>query len=60
MTMLRLQVFSSVNLQDSKRMGEMTEAAVRDSEAMKQIAYLTMIFLPASFVAVRIFSSPVV
>ena len=47
------QVFSSVNLQDSKRMGEMTEAAVRDSEAMKQIAYLTMIFLPASFVAVR-------
>ena len=35
----------------------MTEAAVKDSEAMKQIAYLTMIFLPASFVAVRMSSS---
>ncbi|KAJ2925295.1 hypothetical protein H1R20_g11758, partial [Candolleomyces eurysporus] len=44
-------VFSSVNIDDSKRMREMTEAAVRDSAAMKQIAYLTMIFLPASFVA---------
>ncbi|KAF9467131.1 hypothetical protein BDZ94DRAFT_1249633 [Collybia nuda] len=44
-------VFSSVNIGDSKRMQQMTEAAVRDSAAMKQIAYLTMIFLPASFVA---------
>ncbi|KAF6751709.1 hypothetical protein DFP72DRAFT_906906 [Ephemerocybe angulata] len=44
-------VFSSVNITDSKYMREMTEAAVRDSAAMKQIAYLTMIFLPASFVA---------
>jgi hypothetical protein len=32
----------------------MTEAAVQDSEAMKQISYLTMVFLPATFVAVRI------
>ncbi|TFK26626.1 hypothetical protein FA15DRAFT_588079 [Coprinopsis marcescibilis] len=44
-------VFSSVNITDSKYMREMTEAAVRDSAAMKQIAYLTMIFLPASFIA---------
>ncbi|KIM41609.1 hypothetical protein M413DRAFT_445584 [Hebeloma cylindrosporum] len=44
-------VFSSVNISDSKLMREMTEAAVRDSAAMKQIAYLTMVFLPASFVA---------
>ncbi|TFK29543.1 hypothetical protein FA15DRAFT_664090 [Coprinopsis marcescibilis] len=44
-------VFSSVNITDSKYMREMTEAAVRDSAAMKQIAYLTMIFLPSSFVA---------
>lgn len=36
-------------------MQAMTEAAVRDSEAMKQIAYLTMVFLPASFVAVSSF-----
>jgi len=44
-------VFSSVNIDDSKRMQQLTEAAVRDSAAMKQIAYLSMIFLPASFVA---------
>jgi len=44
-------VFSSVNILDSKTMQRMTEATVRDSAAMKQIAYLTMIFLPASFVA---------
>jgi len=44
-------VFSSVNILDSKTMQRMTEAAVRDSAAMKQIAYLTMVFLPASFVA---------
>ncbi|KAJ3935061.1 MAG: cora-like Mg2+ transporter protein-domain-containing protein [Lentinula lateritia] len=44
-------VFSTVNILDSKRMQDLTEAAVRDSAAMKQIAYLSMIFLPASFVA---------
>lgn len=44
-------VFSSVNINDSRQMQKMTEAAVKDSAAMKQIAYLTMIFLPASFVA---------
>jgi len=44
-------VFSSVNITDSRYMRQMTEAAVRDSAAMKQIAYLTMFFLPASFAA---------
>ncbi|KAJ7031642.1 hypothetical protein C8F04DRAFT_1110130 [Mycena alexandri] len=46
-------VFSSVNIEDSKRMQQLTEAAVRDSAgaSMKQIAYLSMVFLPASFVA---------
>ncbi|KAJ7216584.1 hypothetical protein GGX14DRAFT_442105 [Mycena pura] len=44
-------VFSSVNIDDSRRMQQLTEAAVRDSAAMKQIAYLTMVFLPSSFVA---------
>ncbi|KIK67895.1 hypothetical protein GYMLUDRAFT_155325 [Collybiopsis luxurians FD-317 M1] len=44
-------VFSTVNILDSRRMQDLTEAAVRDSAAMKQIAYLSMIFLPASFVA---------
>ncbi|KAJ6617559.1 hypothetical protein B0H10DRAFT_2434374 [Mycena sp. CBHHK59/15] len=43
--------FSSVNLEDSRRMQKLTEAAVRDSAAMKQISYLTMFFLPASFAA---------
>jgi len=36
-------------------MKTMTEATVRDSEAMKRISYLTMVFLPASFVAVSTF-----
>ncbi|KAF7329843.1 hypothetical protein MKEN_00247700 [Mycena kentingensis (nom. inval.)] len=62
-------VFSSVNIEDSRRMKDLTEAAVRDSAGtckqidhhllnkltsyfqMKQIAYLSMVFLPASFVA---------
>jgi len=44
-------VFSRVNIDDSAQMRQMTEAAVKDSAAMKQIAYLTMVFLPASFVA---------
>ncbi|TFK40046.1 hypothetical protein BDQ12DRAFT_601934 [Crucibulum laeve] len=43
--------FSSVNLQDSRDMQRLTEAALRDSAAMKQISYLTMVFLPATFVA---------
>ncbi|KAF4609856.1 hypothetical protein D9613_010436 [Agrocybe pediades] len=43
--------FSSVNIEDSRRMKTLTEAAVKDSAAMKQIAYLTMAFMPASFVA---------
>ena len=47
------QVFSSVNIEDSRHMQRLTEAAVRDSAAMKQISYLTMVFLPASFAAVR-------
>ncbi|KAF9076893.1 cora-like Mg2+ transporter protein-domain-containing protein [Rhodocollybia butyracea] len=38
-------VFSTVNITDSKRMQDLTQAA------MKQIAYLSMVFLPASFVA---------
>ncbi|KAF8463036.1 hypothetical protein JB92DRAFT_3136636 [Gautieria morchelliformis] len=44
-------VFSSVNIEDSKRMQELTRAAVRDSAAMRQISYLTMVFLPATFAA---------
>ncbi|KAJ7276937.1 hypothetical protein C8J57DRAFT_1061271 [Mycena rebaudengoi] len=43
--------FSSVNLEDSRRMQKLTKAAVRDSAAMKQISYLTMFFLLASFAA---------
>ncbi|KII85915.1 hypothetical protein PLICRDRAFT_115548 [Plicaturopsis crispa FD-325 SS-3] len=43
--------FSSINFADSQQMQRLTKSAVRDSAAMKQIAYLTMIFLPASFIA---------
>ncbi|KAG6918781.1 hypothetical protein DXG01_011532 [Tephrocybe rancida] len=43
--------FSSVNIEDSWSMQKLTEAAVKDSTAMKQVAYLTMFFLPASLVA---------
>ncbi|KAF9261068.1 hypothetical protein L218DRAFT_931294 [Marasmius fiardii PR-910] len=43
--------FSSVNIEDSKRMSELAEAAGRDSAVMKQVSYLTMVFLPASFIA---------
>ncbi|KAF7422453.1 hypothetical protein PC9H_010609 [Pleurotus ostreatus] len=44
-------VFSSVTIKDSRRMQLLTQAAVKDSAAMKQIAYLTMLFLPATFLA---------
>ncbi|SJL10696.1 uncharacterized protein ARMOST_14088 [Armillaria ostoyae] len=44
-------VFSTTSINNSKRMRKLTEAAVRDSTVMKQIAYLTMTFLPSSFVA---------
>ncbi|KAL4068577.1 hypothetical protein V8B97DRAFT_848741 [Scleroderma yunnanense] len=43
--------FASVNIEDSRAMKDLTEASLRDSAAMKQISYLTMIFLPASLMA---------
>ncbi|KAF9219670.1 hypothetical protein BS17DRAFT_788901 [Gyrodon lividus] len=43
--------FASVNIQDSSYMKDLTWATVRDSAAMKQISYLTMVFLPANFIA---------
>ncbi|KAK0459741.1 uncharacterized protein EV420DRAFT_1269095 [Desarmillaria tabescens] len=43
--------FSSVAIEDSKRRQRLSEAALRDSAAMKQIAYITMIYLPASLCA---------
>ncbi|EGN97184.1 hypothetical protein SERLA73DRAFT_183829 [Serpula lacrymans var. lacrymans S7.3] len=43
--------FATVNIDDSKQMKELTKATLRDSTAMKQISYLTMIFLPANFTA---------
>ncbi|KAF7324872.1 hypothetical protein MKEN_00529300 [Mycena kentingensis (nom. inval.)] len=43
--------FSTVALEDSRTMRRLTEAAVHDSAAMKQISYLTMFFLPATFAA---------
>ncbi|KAG2071272.1 hypothetical protein BDR04DRAFT_1098684 [Suillus decipiens] len=43
--------FASVNIDDSKQTRKLTEATVRDSAVMKQISYLTMVFLPTSFLA---------
>ncbi|KAI5996504.1 cora-like Mg2+ transporter protein-domain-containing protein [Pisolithus orientalis] len=43
--------FATVNIEDSRAMKRLTEASMRDSAAMKQISYLTMIFLPASLIA---------
>ncbi|KAN0082953.1 hypothetical protein V8E55_008748, partial [Tylopilus felleus] len=43
--------FASVNIDDSKYMHQLTVATVRDSAAMKQIAYLTTVFLPANLLA---------
>ncbi|KAF9523568.1 hypothetical protein CPB83DRAFT_862724 [Crepidotus variabilis] len=45
-------VFNSVTLEDSRVMKRMAEQSLRDGTAMKQISYLTMVFLPASFVSV--------
>ncbi|KAI6021825.1 cora-like Mg2+ transporter protein-domain-containing protein [Pisolithus microcarpus] len=43
--------FATVNIEDSRAMKRLTEASMRDSAAMKQISYLTMVFLPASLIA---------
>ncbi|KAF8553819.1 hypothetical protein OG21DRAFT_1522884 [Imleria badia] len=43
--------FSTVNIEDSRSMQDLTKATMRDSAAMKQISYLTMIFLPASYLS---------
>ncbi|KAG6328787.1 hypothetical protein ID866_10302 [Astraeus odoratus] len=43
--------FATVNIEVSRAMQSLTEASMRDSAAIKQISYLTMIFLPASLIA---------
>lgn len=43
--------FAAVNIEDSRQTHKLTKATLRDSAAMKQISYLTMVFLPASFTA---------
>ncbi|KAF8178471.1 hypothetical protein BJ912DRAFT_908008 [Pholiota molesta] len=44
-------VFSMVNIEESRNMQKLTEASMRDSAAIKQISYMTMVFAPAIFVA---------
>ncbi|KAL0950708.1 hypothetical protein HGRIS_007484 [Hohenbuehelia grisea] len=44
-------VSTAYNFTTSKQSRRLTEAAVKDSAAMKQISYLTMVFLPASSIA---------
>ncbi|KAG1752038.1 hypothetical protein EDB19DRAFT_1628169, partial [Suillus lakei] len=43
--------FATVNIEDSRQTHRLTKATLRDSAAMKQISYLTMVFLPASLTA---------
>ncbi|KAI5996939.1 hypothetical protein EDD15DRAFT_2246847 [Pisolithus albus] len=43
--------FATVNIEDSRAMKRLTEGSMRGSAAMKQISYLTMVFLPASLIA---------
>lgn len=43
--------FNYVNLEDSRHMGRLREASVKDSAALKQVAYLTMFFLPGTLIA---------
>lgn len=43
--------FASVNIDDSRYTKRLSEATLRDSAAMKQISYLTMVFFPASFIS---------
>ncbi|KAI9457687.1 hypothetical protein HD554DRAFT_2029943 [Boletus coccyginus] len=51
--------FASVNIDDSRYMQELTITTVKDSAAVKQISYLTMVFLPANFIS-NVFSMNVV
>ncbi|KAG2368838.1 hypothetical protein BDR07DRAFT_1268949, partial [Suillus spraguei] len=43
--------YASVNIEDSRQTHRLTMATLRDSAAMKQISYLSMVFLPASLTA---------
>ncbi|KAI5982109.1 hypothetical protein EDD15DRAFT_179077 [Pisolithus albus] len=43
--------FATVNTEDSRAMKRLTEGSMRGSAAMKQISYLTMVFLPTSLIA---------
>ncbi|KAG9311757.1 hypothetical protein JVU11DRAFT_8000 [Chiua virens] len=43
--------FATVNVQDGKAMQKLAEAIIKDSAALKQIAYITMLYLPGAFVA---------
>ena len=51
------KVFNTVNIEDSKQIREMTSLSIRDNAAMKQIAFLTMLYLPASMLSVSLFSA---
>jgi len=54
-----LLAFASINIKDSGTMKELSRTTMIDSAAMKQIAYLTMIFLPGTFLA-NVFSMNII
>jgi hypothetical protein len=49
-----MQVFATVSIDDNRQMKDLTRATVQDSAAMRLISFLTMIYLPASFVSVSV------
>ncbi|KAF8553791.1 hypothetical protein OG21DRAFT_1485136 [Imleria badia] len=51
--------FATVKIHDSKAMQGLAKVAREDSAAMKQIAYLSMVFLPATYLA-NVFSMNVI
>jgi len=52
-------IFNSVNVTDSRYMRKMTEVSVKDGASVKQMVYLIMVFVPASFAA-SVFSMNVI
>lgn len=48
------QVYSLVASRDNELNGQAAEAARRDSSDMRTIAWMTLLFLPATFIAVSV------
>ena len=52
------QAYNRITQRDSKVMLDISSATKSDSKAMKTVALVTMVFLPATFTSVRHHPSP--